>query len=221
MLDFAALIPKHAGQPGQTSEVSHRVPEITSSVPPLVGQAKPSNGVASSGFYSSVPVVPLKNEGRAKELEKVAGEAAGPQSFRAEVDEIEKSSYRVNPAAILLLMAWTKVKQATSEERAKMVIDLERMEPADQVMHWHSVCVQDGLKPWQVLCLPAPLSGDDCTRCKHLTTRDEAIGEARRRYHWACGLGYLILEHGRGTERVYIAPPECKTFERWYPAEWR
>lgn len=102
-----------------------------------------------------------------------------------------------------------------------MLLDLENLPPADQVKHWHGVCVGQGLKPWHVLCLPAPAWGDDCTRCKHLTTREEAIGEDRRRCHWACNLGYLILEYGRGTERVHLAPPECERFERWYPSEFR
>jgi hypothetical protein len=57
--------------------------------------------------------------------------------------------------------------------------------------------------------------------CAHLVTRHEAIGNGRQQYHNACGLGYLILETGRGTERIWIAPPECKSHERWYPSDWR
>jgi hypothetical protein len=102
-----------------------------------------------------------------------------------------------------------------------MLVDLECMTPADQVRRWRGFCVREGLKPWQVLCVPAPMSGDDCTMCKHLTTMLESIGRDRQRYHWACSLGYLILEHGRGTERIWIAPPECERWERWYPSESR
>ena len=197
------------------------VPAKTGSVPLGVGQAKASNSKACSHFFASVPVVPLKNQGTGKEPEEIAGAVALPQPFRAEVREKGNAFYEANPAAVLLVLAWSRLKQATRDERAGLLLDLESMPPSDQVKHWHGVCVADGLKPWRVLCCPAPLWGDDCTRCKHLTTREEAIGEDRRRYHWACSLGYLILEHGRGTERVQISPPECKSFDRWYPAEWR
>lgn len=186
-----------------------------------MGQDKASNGAAFGDFLASVPVVPPKKQGTGKEPEEIAGAAAVPQAFRAEVREKGNYSYRANPAAVLLLMAWARVKQATPEERAALLLDLENLPPADQVRQWHGACIQDGLKPWQVLCLPAPLSGDDCTMCKHLGSREEAIGEDRRRFHWACNQGYLILEHGRGTERLYVAPPECDIWERWRPSNWR
>lgn len=221
MLDWGALIPEKGGPAGHGAEMSQPVPVKTASVPLVAGQAKASNGGAYGGFLASAPLVPLKNHRAGKEAEKVAGAAAGPQPFRAEVSEKGNSIYRASPAAVLLLMAWARAKQASREERAAMLLDLETLPPTEQVRHWHRVCVGEGLKPWQVLCLPAPVWGDDCTRCKHLTTRDEAIGEDRRRCHWACSLGYLILEHGRGTERVYVAPPECESFERWYPSEFR
>jgi len=221
MLNWDALMPKNVGQVGQPAELSHYVPPLEPNVPPQVGQAKASNGKACSHFSASVPVVPLENQWTGKESEKIAGAAAVPQSFRAEVSEKGKSLYEANPAAVLLLMAWSKAKQADREEGAAMLLDLQTLPPAEQVRYWHGVCLADGLKPWHVLCLPAPLSGNDCTRCRHLTTREEAIGEGRRRYHWACSLGYLILEHGRGTERIWIAPDECVSFERWYPSEWR
>lgn len=200
------------------------VPVEKASVPPRLGQAAPSNGEACSDFLASVPVVPVKKQGTGNEAEKIAGAAAVPQAFRAKVREKGNSSnqgFPAHPAAVLLLMAWSKSKQASPDERAQLLLDLEGMAPADQVRHWHGVCLEAGLKPWLVLCLPAPQSGDDCTRCKHLTTQEAAIGEERRRFHWACQLGYLILEHGRGTERIFVAPPECRSFERWYPSEWR
>jgi len=219
MLNWDALITAGAGQ--STPEVSHPVPVESASVPPQVGQAKANNGKASSGFFASVPVVPLKKQGKGNEQEEIAGAAAMPQTFRAEVREKGIDSYQAYPAAVLLVLAWSQHKQITKDERAGLLLDLENLPPADQVKHWHGVCVRDGLKPWQVLCMPAPMSGDDCTMCKHLTTRHEALGDDRQRYHWACSLGYLILEHGRGTERIWIAPTECKSWERWYPAEWR
>ncbi|MBS1185280.1 MAG: hypothetical protein H6R09_881 [Proteobacteria bacterium] len=221
MIDFDALVAKSVGQVGQMAESVPPVPVKTASVPLQVGQAEASNSKDYRGFFASVPVVPPKNQWTGNDTEKIAGAGGAPQQFRAELSEKGIAQNEANPAAVLLLMAWARVKQATREERAAMLLDLEILPPADQVRHWHGVCLDAGLKPWHVLCLPAPRSGDDCTLCKHLTTRHEAIGEDRRRYHWACDLGYLILEHGRGTERVYVAPPECQSFERWYPSQWR
>jgi hypothetical protein len=151
----------------------------------------------------------------------VGGAAAKPQDLRADKSEDRQRIHPAHPAAVLLVMAWSRFKQIPHEERAGLLLDLEIMEPSEQVRYWHKVCMQDGLKPWHVLCLPAPLSGSDCTRCRRLVTRHEAIGKDRAQFHWACELGYLILEHGRGTERIWIAPPECKSFERWYPSDWR
>ena len=176
-------------------------------------------------FYPSVPLVPLKKQGRGKQEGKNENETGGaavePQGFCAEIGKDQVTTHPAHPAAILLLMAWSRFRQIPSIERADLLLALETMAPADQVRRWHDACVDAGLKPWHVLCLPAPMSGKDCTRCRHLTTRHEAIGKERVQFHWACGLGYLILEHGRGTERLWIAPPECKCFERWYPSEQR
>ena len=221
MLDFEALIAKTAGQVGQSVKVSQCVPVKTPSVPLEVGQAKASNGNGYSDILASVPVVPVENQWTGNEPEKIAGAGCAPQYFCAEVGSPGNTINEANPAAVLLLMAWARVKQATREERAAMLLDLEDLPPADQVRHWHGVCLRDGLRPWQVLCQPAPEWGDDCTMCQHLTTREDAIDEDRRRFHWACGLGYLILEHGRGTERIYVAPPECESWKRWRPSDWR
>ena len=235
MIDWDALIPAGAASvplklgtgldlPDSRGELGQSVPPVpvkTEGVPPQVGQAQASNTKACSRFFASVPVVPLKKQRRGKEEEKERGAALAPQFFRANVGEKGNSHNEANPAAILLLMAWARVKKATSEERAAMLIALEDMEPAEQVRHWHSVCVSEGLKPWHVLCRPASMTGADCTRCRNLHTKHEVIGDGRAQYHWACSLGYLILEQGRGTERVWIAPPECKSFDRWYPSDWR
>lgn len=165
--------------------------------------------------------VSVEEQEKQIDAEKIAWAAVLPQDFRAEPAEEGSARHPAHPAAVLLVLAWSCSKQASVDERAATLLDLEGMPPADQVKYWHRVCFLDGLKPWQVLYLPAPQWGDDCSMCKHLTTRHEAIGTDRRRYHWACQHGYLILEHGRGTERVFVAPPECQSFERWYPSEWR
>ena len=221
MIDFDAMIAKSAGQVGHLADGCPTVPLETASVPPQVGQLKPSNSKAYSGIFASVPVVPVKNQWTGNNPENRAGEGVAQQSFAQKVDDFDNSINEENPAAVLLLLSWARAKGATREERVALLLELSKMAPADQVRHWHGVCVRDGLKPWHILFRPAPTWGDDCTRCEHLTTRHEAIGEVRQRYHWACGLGYLILEHGRGTERVHVAPPECRSFERWYPSPGR
>jgi len=223
MLNWDALMPDRAGQ--HEADTGTKCPTVSQSKRPVSHpEWDSSNPVAERDagmFLSSVPVVPLKKQGRGKEEEKTGEAAAQPQDFRADMSEDGSRSYPAHPAAVLLVMAWARLKQIPKDERAGLLLDLEALPPSEQVRYWHGVCLADGLKPWHVLYLPAALSGSDCTRCRNLITRHEAIGNGRVQYHWACHLGYLILEHGRGTERIWIAPPECVSFDRWYPADYR
>ncbi len=58
--------------------------------------------------------------------------------------------------------------------------------------------------------------------CVHLDSiLDYVEGDERRRYRWKCKRGYLILEYGRATERIMLAPPECESWERFYPGQQR
>ena len=164
-----------------------------------------------------VPLVPLKKEGRGKDREEAGAAAAGPQDIRAEDGE----GFDLHPAAVLLLMAWAKVKALPDDETTALLHGLRAMAPGEQVRQWHTSCLAVGLKPWRFLHRPAVLLGEVCTRCRLLITRLDVIGDERQAYHWACAHGYLILEHGRGTQRIWIAPPECKRFVRWYPSDWR
>lgn len=186
---------------------------------------KPVTARLSADFLPSGPTVPRKKQGRGneggEEERRAGGAAVEPQDLRADKCEDQQRIHPAHPAAVLLVMAWSRLKQIANEERAALLFDLESMAPSEQVRYWNKVCMRDGLKPWHVLCLPAQLSGSDCTKCRRLVTRHEAIGSERVQFHWACDMGYLILEHGRGTERIWIAPPECKSFERWYPSDWR
>lgn len=61
-----ALDSRDGAERRKRGEVSHRVPAKKASVPPLVGQAKASNGAAFGGFFASVPVVPLKKHGKGR-----------------------------------------------------------------------------------------------------------------------------------------------------------
>ena len=85
MIDWDALMPTGVASvplkrgtgpvlPDSRGELGQSVPPVpvkTESVPPLVGQAKASNGEASSRFFASVPVVPLKKQRRGKEGGKI------------------------------------------------------------------------------------------------------------------------------------------------------
>ena len=234
MLDWDSLIISPAsmhtgGNEAETAKTGTKCPSVSHQKQPVShsewDRSNPVTARVTAEFLPSVPLVPLKKQGRGKEGEKedngAGGAAAEPQDLRADISESQRRMHPANPAAVLLVMAWSRFKQIPNEERAGLLLDLEIMEPSEQVRYWHKVYMQEGLKPWHVLCLPASLSGSDCTRCRRLVTRHEAIGQDRAQFHWACELGYLILEHGRGTERIWIAPRECKSFERWYPSDWR
>ncbi len=234
MLDWDSLIStpdstQPVGDEDKTADTGTKCPTVSLQKQPVShpdwDRSKTVTARLTADFPPSVPTVPVKKQGKGEQKGKkdngAGGAAAEPQYLRADISEDQRRIHPAHPAAVLLVMAWSRFKQIPHEERAGLLLDLEIMEPLEQVRYWHKVCMQDGLKPWHVLCLPAPLSGADCTRCRRLVTRHEAIGLDRAQFHWACELGYLILEHGRGTERIWIAPPECKNFERWYPSDWR
>ncbi len=142
----------------------------------------------------------------------------GEQTVRAPGEGAARNDFALHPAAVILVLAYFRKVKAPSDERVASMLCLETMPPGEQVKRWHTACIDVGVKPWEVLMIPAPASGLDCTMCKHLTTRQMANDGDRRQFHWACGLGYLILETGRGTERIWIAPPECQSYERWIPS---
>jgi hypothetical protein len=210
---------------GEGPEVSH-LSHLKSLVSHFEWDASnPVTARLADDFTGPVPLVPLKKHKRGKrdgeKQEKREDSAAGSAVCRQDFCAGFSGRNDVHPAAVLLVLAWSRYRQITREERAELLIDLANRAPAEQVRHWHDVCRQEGLRPWQLLYLPASLTGADCTRCRHLLTRQEALGTDRVRYHWACDLGYLILETGRGTERIWVAPQECQSFERWYPSDWR
>lgn len=126
--------------------------------------------------------------------------------------------FALHPAAVILVLAYFRKVKASDDKRVSAILNLETMPPGEQVKFWHVSCLDVGLKPWEVLTLKAPSSGLDCTMCRHLTTRHVAVDDGRRKFHWACRHGYQILETGRATERIWIAPPECSSYERWIPS---
>lgn len=131
------------------------------------------------------------------------------------------SLFALHPAAAILLIAYCRQLEISPQEQAEALIELGQLPPGEQVRRWQMACIQQGIEPWSVLSIQAPPKGADCSLCVHLLTRQYSGDNGRRQFHWACGQGYLILETGRGTERIWIAPPECQSFERWYPSNQR
>lgn len=141
--------------------------------------------------------------------------------YRAPGGGAVRNDFALHPAAVILLIAYCRATDIDPEEQADLIIELGRLAPVEQVRLWQKACINKGMEPWRLLTIPASLEGHDCSLCTHLLTRQYAREGGRRQYHWACGEGYLILETGRGTERIWIAPPECTSWERWYPSDRR
>jgi len=141
--------------------------------------------------------------------------------YRAPGGGAVRDEFALHPSAAILLIAYCKAMDIDSKEQAYQLVELGQLPPDEQVRLWQTACIDIGLEPWQLLTIPASLEGRDCSLCSHLLTRQYDEDGKRRQYHWACGKGYLILETGRGTERIWIAPPECQSFERWYPSSRR
>lgn len=137
----------------------------------------------------------------------------------APVEGAGRGRFALHPSAVCLLLAWAEKIGVSMEELAALLSGLGGIAPGEQVRHWHKVCLEAGLAPWRVLAQVADSEGMDCTLCKHLLSRFYPEPNSRRRFHWGCALGYLVLEVGRGTERIWIAPPECQSWERWKPGE--
>ncbi len=136
------------------------------------------------------------------------------------VEGAAEKRFALHPAAVVLLLEYAKKASLQKHFIIRALFDLDTMPPAEQFRTYHQACLAAGLKPWLLLTLPAPTSGHDCTRCSHLTTRQYPGGaDGRRLFNWACDLGYLILETGRGSERIWIAPPECESWEWWRPTD--
>ena len=138
-------------------------------------------------------------------------------------NEGKSVSHPLHPAAVCLVVAaCEKAWKTTPEEIGKQVLSLHHMTPTEQVRHGHAACLAKGVAPWRVLAFESPGEGKDCGMCTHLhSILDHVDGDKRRRYRWACKLGYLILEYGRATERIMLAPPECGSWERHYPGPGR
>lgn len=141
--------------------------------------------------------------------------------YRAPGGGAASNNFALHPSAVMLLIEYCKIQGVNRAEQAELILGLGEMHPNEQVRVWQLACIQKGIQPWKILSIAAPMDGHDCSMCAHLSTRQFEGESGRREYHWACTKGYLILETGRATERIWIAPPECSSWERWYPGSMR
>ncbi len=195
------------------------------------------NLLNAKDITASVPVVPLvppvfHGVSSSTPENSAHGGGAAEGTFAAEKEKsrflsdslLHECSYEypLNPAAVCLVVAACEKANKTPEEIGRNVLSLHRLAPAEQVRHWHKNCLAVGLAPWRVLTMDSPGEGKDCGMCVHLhSVHDYIEGDQRRNFRWACKLGYLILEYGRATERIMLAPPECDRWEKFYPGPWR
>ncbi len=185
-------------------------------------------------FVPVVPVVPAVLQGVSSSIpENGARGGGGGREKKAPENAISRFlsethihgysyDYPLNPAAVCLVVAACEQARKSPEEIGQHVHSLHRLAPAEQVRHWHANCQAVGVEPWRVLTMASPGEGKDCGMCAHLdSVLHQSEGDGRRCFRWACKLGYLILEYGRATERIMLAPPECDKWERHYPGPWR
>ncbi|HRE19114.1 MAG TPA: hypothetical protein PLW86_18930, partial [Rhodocyclaceae bacterium] len=86
-------------------------------------------------------LVQVQEPEKASEAGRSREAAAVPQNLCAQVEAEQGTSYPAHPAAVLLVMAWSRLRGASPDERAALLLNLEGMPPADQVRHWHGVCL--------------------------------------------------------------------------------
>ena len=179
------------------------------------GQQDSSNRAAFGPVVPAVPLVPAKNDREG--LSDISNTAPGGGGASDSIC----AANSVNMAAALLCIAWCKRNAKGKQEALELLIELGTMQQVDQVRHWHNECLAEGIKPWHVLYQESGYKGEDCGMCKHLESLNDTVQGTRRRYFWKCSLGYPILEYGRYTERILLAPPECSSWDRWYPSAQR
>lgn len=245
-MDWGALMPAapaDSGTPERAAEGDHSGPPAGAPEggrtggkqaenpenPDLFPLVPNSKGICSRSLSNknndvpNVPVVPMffsgAGPGDGSET-SAAGGGAGLDFLRARKSK-GAGRHRLSPAAVVMLIAWCDHTKMDRADRIDLLEALRDMPPGEQVAVWHRACEGVGLQPWKLLNLPAPDTGEDCCSCAHLVSRTFQLDGSRRRFHWGCALGYLLHEYGRGSERIWIAPPECDRFERWYPGDRR
>jgi len=98
MLDWDSLLPAELGQ-SDTPETGPSVPPCPSENAPLsqsVGQPKANNGAAFGSSVPVVPVVPVKNQGKA-EVDTTAGGGGGEENLRVRDEDSGPEVDRCDP----------------------------------------------------------------------------------------------------------------------------
>jgi hypothetical protein len=176
-----------------------------------LGHAKPNNGAASGANAPNAPNAPSENQGGECNLSEIgAVGAVSPSDLRAD--------FSVSPSAVCLVFAWWQRAGGDESELASSLVELRCMPTAEQERSAAQLCAAAGLDPWRIVRHLSRGEGTECFNCAHLTTRVDSLPNTRRRYFWSCDLQYQLLEHHHDGERVVIAPPECRSWERWRPS---
>lgn len=223
MLDWDNLLPSPPSEEGphfslQGEESVPPCPTEIGLCPTQPGQRKPFIDGPFRGFVPVVPLVPVKKQG--EELLDSAGAAGSLLPFRAD-NEGRAPLYPLNPSAVILLLAWYEQTQTSLADRLAALDELGQNPPGEQLRQWATRYQGQHLNPWPLLHPEASPEGQDCDTCAHLVCQTYFIENSRRRFHWHCKLGYCLHEFGRESERIWISPPECKSYERWYPSQAR
>jgi hypothetical protein len=225
MLDWDRITPERRDIPEQdsTTEPGRDVPACPGKNGACPGNAIPleaNNGEAFGGVVPAVPVVPAKNQGKGKEFEESgAGGVVAANHFASEIQAKGVERQPINHVAVVLLLAYSEKVQASLEEILAALTSLRTLPPGEQVRTWWQACLSEKLKPWRLIHLPTSGEGMECTGCSNINLVSDRVPGSRGMFHWSCKQGYLIHETGRYTERILIAPPECKSFERWRPGQ--
>lgn len=210
--------------PSSNSDLFPPVPTKTEVCSHLADTEKTFHNNALCNLFPLFPVFPLKNSGREVQTGETdtPGAAGRPENPRARNGGVRGTArairYPLHPQATTLTIAWARAAEATLPELVAFLAGLTKDPMPDQLRVVGDLCRERGLVPWKLLTYPSPGEGAECMGCKHMTSANGYLDGSRRYFRWACGKGYQIMEYARESERVAIAPPECESWDRWYPS---
>ncbi len=189
--------------------------------PVEVGTLEQASMRVTEGF-PTVPTVPTEKNregetGRSAPPVGAAGSDFCAAQFRGASRPVR---HEINPAAVVRCVPFRDRIGATDEEVGAALRTLGQSSPIEEQRAWAASCVSKGLTPWRLLTFPAVPDERDCLGCAHIRSTVGAVRpHERRRFRWACALGYPMREVARASERILTAPPECESWARWAPAE--
>jgi hypothetical protein len=224
MLDWDSLIAATEGQMDSAGQTDAKFSPVKPGASPAnrTDRTKPeaNNGGPYKGFSPASPVSPAEKQREGKKVEEKSAPGGGvaAENFAPEkaISGQQSARFQTEPQAVVMVLAVARRKGADIENLAATLQGLGDMEPGEQIMRWHRVCLAEGIKPWLLIHPKAPEAGMDCLGCSHISSAFEFIPDLGRRcFSWLCGLGHSIHVHDHAGERVLVAPPECHSWERW------